>query len=253
MLQGAIYDLPGARAEAAASAELLERFDLTAAAGRPAKTYSGGMQRRLDIAMGLLHRPQALFLDEPTTGLDPEARVDMWHEIERLARDEKMTILLTTHYLEEADELAAQVAIVDRGRIVAEGTPEELKSALEGDALHFELAEAGDDRAQRGARRRRRRASPRSRATGGSSGRARATARPRCRRRSRALEAAGLHRRLGDDGAPLARRGLPAPRRPVVPRGRGGGVTRAHPPQLVHHAAQRPARCSASRPGSRSR
>jgi len=104
------------------------------------------MQRRVDIAMGLIHRPEVLFLDEPTTGLDPEARVDMWREIARLAADERMTILLTTHYLEEADELAAEVAIVDRGHIVAAGTPEELKSALEGDALQFELAEA-DERA----------------------------------------------------------------------------------------------------------
>ena len=141
VLQGAIYDLagPGLKSRVA---EMLERFNLAAAAKRPVKTYSGGMQRRLDIAMGLLHRPAALFLDEPTTGLDPEARVDMWEEIERLASEEKMTILLTTHYLDEADELAAQVAIVDRGRIVANGTPEELKSALEGDAIHFELAVA---------------------------------------------------------------------------------------------------------------
>ena len=122
VLQGAIYDLPAAELQPRV-AELLERFDLTAAAGRPAKTYSGGMQRRLDIAMGLIHHPEALFLDEPTTGLDPEARADMWQEIARLASEEKMTILLTTHYLEEADVLAAQVAIVDRGRIVADGTP----------------------------------------------------------------------------------------------------------------------------------
>ena len=139
-LQGAIYDLPG-RELASRVDGALERFDLSAAADRPAKTYSGGMQRRLDIAMGLLHRPQALFLDEPTTGLDPEARADMWREISRLATDDQMTILLTTHYLEEADELAAQVAIVDRGRIVAAGTPEELKSALEGDTIQFELTE----------------------------------------------------------------------------------------------------------------
>jgi ABC-2 type transport system ATP-binding protein len=145
VLQGAIYDLsgPGLKKRVA---ELLERFDLAAAARRPVKTYSGGMQRRLDIAMGLLHKPAALFLDEPTTGLDPEVRADMWKEIERLAAEEQMTILLTTHYLEEADELAAQVAIVDRGRIVAHGTPEELKSALEGDALHIELsAPAGSE------------------------------------------------------------------------------------------------------------
>jgi ABC-2 type transport system ATP-binding protein len=140
MLQGAIYDLPGRDLRRRVD-EALARFDLTDAGDRRAKTYSGGMQRRLDIAMGLLHRPQALFLDEPTTGLDPEARVDMWQEIARLAGEEQMTILLTTHYLEEADELAARVAIVDRGTIVAAGAPEELKSALEGDTLHFELAE----------------------------------------------------------------------------------------------------------------
>jgi ABC-2 type transport system ATP-binding protein len=108
------------------------------------------MQRRLDVAMGLIHRPQVLFLDEPTTGLDPEARAGMWHEIERLARDEQMTILLTTHYLEEADRLASRLAIVDRGRIVAEGTPDELKSELEGDTIQIELAD-GDDTAARAA------------------------------------------------------------------------------------------------------
>jgi ABC-2 type transport system ATP-binding protein len=141
VLQGAIYDLPGRELRARVP-ELLERFGLAAAAGRAAKTYSGGMQRRLDIAMGLIHHPKVLFLDEPTTGLDPEVRADMWREIARLASEERMTILLTTHYLEEADELATQVAIVDRGRVVAEGSPEELKSALQGDALHFELVEA---------------------------------------------------------------------------------------------------------------
>ncbi len=108
----------------------------------PAKTYSGGMQRRLDLAMGLIHRPRVLFLDEPTTGLDPEARADIWHEIERLARDERMTILLTTHYLEEADRLASRLAIVDRGRIVAEGSPDALKSQLEGDRIEVELVDA---------------------------------------------------------------------------------------------------------------
>jgi ABC-2 type transport system ATP-binding protein len=143
VLQGAFYDLTG-RTLSSRVDELLDRFDLTDAADRRAKTYSGGMQRRLDIAMGLLHHPAVLFLDEPTTGLDPEARVDMWAEIDRLAREEKMTILLTTHYLDEADELASRVAIVDRGRIVAEGTPDDLKEALEGDSLHFELAEPSD-------------------------------------------------------------------------------------------------------------
>ena len=108
------------------------------------------MQRRLDIAMGLLHRPQVLFLDEPTTGLDPEARADLWREIERLATEERMTILLTTHYLEEADRLASRLAIVDRGRVVVEGTPDELKSDLQGDTIQVELADpAGRRRARR--------------------------------------------------------------------------------------------------------
>ena len=102
------------------------------------------MQRRLDIAMGLLHRPQVLFLDEPTTGLDPEARVDLWREIERLATEELMTILLTTHYLEEADRLTSRLAIIDRGRVVVEGTPEQLKSDLNGDTIQIELAETQD-------------------------------------------------------------------------------------------------------------
>jgi ABC-2 type transport system ATP-binding protein len=97
------------------------------------------MQRRLDIAMALMHDPQVLFLDEPTTGLDPEVRADMWQEIAGLAGEQGKSVLLTTHYLEEADQLASQVAIVDRGKVVAEGTPEELKRELRGDAIHVEL------------------------------------------------------------------------------------------------------------------
>jgi ABC-2 type transport system ATP-binding protein len=120
---------------------LLERFGLTDAGGRLARTYSGGMQRKLDVAMGLVHRPQVLFLDEPTTGLDPEARADMWQEISHLAAEEGLTILLTTHYMEEADRLARRLAIVDRGKIVASGTPEELKGQLRGDAIHLELVD----------------------------------------------------------------------------------------------------------------
>jgi ABC-2 type transport system ATP-binding protein len=119
--------------------ELLARFGLTEAGNRLTKTYSGGMARKLDVAIGLVHRPQVLFLDEPTTGLDPEARADMWAEIDRLAGDEQMTVLLTTHYLDEADRLADRLAIVDGGRIVVEGTPEELKSELRGDTVHVEL------------------------------------------------------------------------------------------------------------------
>jgi ABC-2 type transport system ATP-binding protein len=138
ILQGEFYGLTGRRLRERVG-ELLERFDLGAAADRAVRTYSGGMQRRLDVAMGLLHQPQVLFLDEPTTGLDPEARAEMWREVERLAAAERMTILLTTHYMDEADRLASQIAIVDRGHVVAEGTPEQLKSDLHGDTIQVEL------------------------------------------------------------------------------------------------------------------
>jgi ABC-2 type transport system ATP-binding protein len=124
--------------------ELLERFSLTEAANRLVKTYSGGMARKLDVAIGLMHRPSVLFLDEPTTGLDPEARAEMWAEIERMARLEQMTVLLTTHYLDEADRLASSLAIVDHGRVVAHGTPEELKNQLRGDAVIIELSTETD-------------------------------------------------------------------------------------------------------------
>jgi len=120
--------------------QLLERFDLADAADRLVKTWSGGMSRKLDVAIGLVHRPQVLFLDEPTTGLDPEARAQLWSEIERLTTDEQTTVLLTTHYLDEADRLADRVAIVDGGRVVVEGTPDALKSELRGDAVQVELA-----------------------------------------------------------------------------------------------------------------
>jgi ABC-2 type transport system ATP-binding protein len=138
VLQGEFYGITGGELRRRVG-ESLERFGLVAAAGRKVKTYSGGMQRRLDIAMGLLHRPQVLFLDEPTTGLDPHARVELWAEIERLRSDRQMTILLTTHYMEEADRLASRLAIIDRGRVVVEGAPAALKSGLEGDTIHVEL------------------------------------------------------------------------------------------------------------------
>jgi len=109
------------------------------------RDYSGGMQRRLDVAVGLVHRPEVLFLDEPTTGLDPEARVALWAEIEHLIADEGLTILLTTHYLEEADRLARRLAIIDRGKLVAAGTPEELKGEFAGDTLQIELAQPPSD------------------------------------------------------------------------------------------------------------
>ncbi len=128
VLQGQLFRLHGAPLRKRVD-ELLELFQLDAAAHRPASTYSGGMKRRLDVAMGLIHDPEVLFLDEPTTGLDPESRSVMWKEVRRLAQG-GLTLLLTTHYLEEADQLAQRLAIVAGGRIVAEGTPEELKSRL---------------------------------------------------------------------------------------------------------------------------
>jgi ABC-2 type transport system ATP-binding protein len=141
LLQGHLYGLRGAALRTRA-AELLDRFGLSDAAGRLVRTWSGGMQRKLDVAMGLVHHPAVLFLDEPTTGLDPEARAELWAEIGGLARAEGLTVLLTTHYLEEADKLADQLVIVDRGRVVAQGTAERLKSELRGDALVVELATA---------------------------------------------------------------------------------------------------------------
>jgi ABC-2 type transport system ATP-binding protein len=137
-LQGRLYGLGGAALKRRVG-ELFERFDLAAAADRPVKTYSGGMQRRLDVALGLVHKPTVLFLDEPTTGLDPEARSALWAEIGRLSTDERLTILLTTHYLEEADRLADRLAIVDAGRVIATGTPDGLKGELRGDAVHVDL------------------------------------------------------------------------------------------------------------------
>jgi ABC-2 type transport system ATP-binding protein len=144
ILQGRLYGLRGAAVRARAD-ELLARFGLTDAAERMVRTYSGGMQRRLDVALGLMHRPAVLFLDEPTTGLDPESRAAMWQEIARLAGAEGMTVLLTTHYLEEADRLASRLAIVDRGRVVTSGTPDELKGELRGDVVQVELPALRDD------------------------------------------------------------------------------------------------------------
>jgi ABC-2 type transport system ATP-binding protein len=137
-LQGQLYGMRGDALEQRAQ-ELLERFGLADAADRITRGYSGGMQRRLDIAMAMVHDPAVLFLDEPTTGLDPEVRADMWAEIAQLAGERRKTVLLTTHYLEEADQLAERVAIVDRGKVVAEGTPDELKRELRGDAIHVDL------------------------------------------------------------------------------------------------------------------
>jgi ABC-2 type transport system ATP-binding protein len=140
MLQGRVQGMGGRGLEARVD-ELLELLGLADAADRVVRGYSGGMKRRLDVGLGLVHRPQVLFLDEPTTGLDPEARASMWDELERLAEGESLTILLTTHYMEEADELANRLAIVSRGRVVVEGTPEQLKQSLRGEAVEVELAD----------------------------------------------------------------------------------------------------------------
>jgi ABC-2 type transport system ATP-binding protein len=128
-----------AAAAATRAGELLDRFGLTDAADRLVKTWSGGMSRKLDVALGVVHRPRVLFLDEPTTGLDPEARAGMWAEISALAADEQVTVLLTTHYLDEADRTADRLAIVDAGRVVVEGTPDALKRQLHGDTVQVEL------------------------------------------------------------------------------------------------------------------
>jgi ABC-2 type transport system ATP-binding protein len=141
-MQGRLYGMRG-RELRRRVADLLDVFGLTAAARRQAKTYSGGMRRRLDIATVLVHRPAVLFLDEPTTGLDPEGRADLWAVLTGLAADVGTTIVLTTHYLEEADQYAQTIAIVDAGRVVAQGTAEQLKSGLHGDSVLFEAEDAG--------------------------------------------------------------------------------------------------------------
>jgi ABC-2 type transport system ATP-binding protein len=143
VLQGEFYGITGKDLKGRV-ASALERFELVEAANRQVRTYSGGMARRLDIAMGLLNRPKVLFLDEPTTGLDPEARSQMWTYISKLAAEEQMTIWITTHYMDEADNLTGHLAIVDSGRIVAHGTPDELKRQVSGDAVNVELVEPGE-------------------------------------------------------------------------------------------------------------
>src|SRR5438093_1675740 len=133
VIQCRLYGLPKADAKARAT-EVLRALDLEVAADRPTGTYSGGMRRRLDVGLGIVHRPRVLFLDEPTTGLDPQARARMWDEIRNL-REVGTTVFLTTHYLEEADALCDRLAIIDHGLIVTEGTSDELKQAVAGDVV----------------------------------------------------------------------------------------------------------------------
>ncbi len=141
-MMGRLYHLSKADAKRRAE-ELLEQFDLVDAAKRPAKTYSGGMRRRLDLAASLVATPPIIFLDEPTTGLDPRSRLQMWDVIEKLMRD-GATILLTTQYLEEADKLADRIAVLDHGKIIAEGTADELKAKVGKDRLEIVVKNAHD-------------------------------------------------------------------------------------------------------------
>jgi ABC-2 type transport system ATP-binding protein len=139
---GRLYHLGKQKSQARAR-QLLEEFELTEAGDRPAKTYSGGMRRRLDLAAALVAKPEVIFLDEPTTGLDPRSRVLMWETIKQLVRDGS-TVLLTTQYMEEADRLADNVVVIDRGQVIAEGRPDELKSKIGGERVEVVLSESSD-------------------------------------------------------------------------------------------------------------
>jgi ABC-2 type transport system ATP-binding protein len=139
---GRMYHLGRERSRARAR-ELLDRFDLEEAADRPAKTYSGGMRRRLDLAAALVAEPEVLFLDEPTTGLDPRSRAQMWETIQDLVRGGS-TVLLTTQYMEEADRLADDIVVIDRGRMIAHGTAQELKAQIGGERVEIVLARSAD-------------------------------------------------------------------------------------------------------------
>ena len=145
LLQGRLYGMGGAALRRRV-AELLELVDLTDDAARPIRTYSGGMKRRLDLASALIHAPAIVFLDEPTTGLDPIAREGIWRYIERLNHEDQVTFFLTTQYMEEADRLAQRIAILDAGAIVAEGSPAELKAAIGTDVVTVHVAATEDAR-----------------------------------------------------------------------------------------------------------
>jgi ABC-2 type transport system ATP-binding protein len=139
VLQAELYRVGGAEARLRAK-ELFAQFELAGLEGRPVQTLSGGQRRRLDVALGLVHRPPLVFLDEPTTGLDPQARSNLWGHVRRLRDELNTTIFLTTHYLDEADALCDRILIIDHGRIVAEGTPDELKRRVSGDVVLVEVA-----------------------------------------------------------------------------------------------------------------
>jgi len=143
LLQARLYHVPMSKAKPRIE-EVLELLTLADAAGRKVETYSGGMRKRLELAEGLIHYPRVLFLDEPTLGLDVQTRVAMWDYIRKLRDEQKITVFLTTHYMEEADALCDRIAIIDRGKIIAQGTPHELKESLGGDIVEIVLE--GDSR-----------------------------------------------------------------------------------------------------------
>ncbi len=142
VMVGRLYGMSRSAATARGQ-ELLEQFDLVEAAGRPTSTYSGGMRRRLDLAAALVAKPEVLFLDEPTTGLDPRSRLDLWATVETL-KEAGTTVLLTTQYLDEADRLADTIAVIDHGKLIAEGTSDELKDRVGGERLEVTLADGAD-------------------------------------------------------------------------------------------------------------
>jgi ABC-2 type transport system ATP-binding protein len=143
-LQAALYSVPTGEANSRIGS-LLERMQVADAADRPVKTYSGGMRRRLELAVGIVHSPKILFLDEPTLGLDPQGRAGFWRYIQELRKELGLTVFLTTHYLDEADNLCDRLAIIDHGKIVASGTPAELKDRLGGDIVTLRVKEGGAD------------------------------------------------------------------------------------------------------------
>ena len=146
VLQARLQRVPGKEVTGRVS-RLLEWVGLAEAADKLVSTYSGGMKRRLDIAMGLVHNPEILFLDEPTTGLDPESRALLWQDLNQLRKEQNITILLTTHYLEEADQMCDHLAIVDQGEVVVDGAPHELKSKIQGDTVTMELRQQAKEAA----------------------------------------------------------------------------------------------------------
>ena len=242
VMQGRLFGLSTADSRERA-AQLLDAVDLAEAGDRAIDTYSGGMRRRLDVALGMVHRPGLLFLDEPTTGLDPQARARMWDEVRRL-RETGTSVFITTHYLDEADALCDRLAIIDHGRIVAEGTSDELKRAVAGDVVTIGVngsAELVARLLETAAVR------PR--------GRPRRRRRPAVRRRRRGEPAArpAAARRPGPR-APDARAPPPQPRRRVPPPDRPLAARRSrlsgrHPPRPSERSA--PCACSPT-PGSSS-